>query len=545
MKVNKKDNFILSLVVNCFFALSIVFLGPLEIFAANTTDFEFSIIDFWWILFIVAFLFIVFASIIMVLVPEKVRKLMAWGVFSFSLCAYVQTMFMNGKMQVMIGQTITWSTELKILNLIIWILICVVTLFLITKTKQWRKLILYTSICVLLLQITSVVTTFISTQALKENKSGYMSKDHMFDLSKNKNVVVFLLDYFDGRVMEEILENEPDFLEPLDGFTYYPNATSMHSRTYPSIAYLFTGNKCYFDKKPDDYVKEAYDNSTFLNEMAKSNTNIGVYSYKEYFSHSARAMLCNYYREKGTINVEPLLKYMAKMVLYRDMPYIAKNRFKYDAETINAEALCVSGDNKYQPLRDSWFYDDLVAADIRDEFTNNCFRFYHLGSCHLNFDDMPSAGKYAMQIVYDYISRMKQMGIYENSTIILIADHGFSGEGDTLDMPHKTAVPLIIVKEAGNYGTPISISNAPVSQEEFIPTVLDGLGIEHDQRVFSDIKEDEKRDRYYYYSAMYSNEEGEIELREYKVDGDARIPESYKFTGNSWDIKYSQNKVKK
>ena len=58
-----------------------------------------------------------------------------------------------------------------------------------------------------------------------------------------------------------------------------------------------------------------------------------------------------------------------------------------------------------------------------------------------------------------------------------------------------------------------------------------------------EISNDEQRNRMYYYSSLYSDEEGEVELREYKVSGDARLPESYHYTGNSWDILYSANRV--
>jgi len=541
-----KENFLSVLAVNCFFAISIIFIGPIEIFSVNTVDFEFSIVDFWKYLAAAGLFFIVVASIVMLLVPELMRKFMMWGIFSVTICCYLQSTFMNGKMQMMVGQNVTWSTGVKIVNLLIWFAIMLCVAMLIAKGKKYKTVLTYLAVCLLLTRVVSVTSVLLSTGALKENKSGYMSKDYMLDLSsKGDNVVVFLLDYFDGRVMDEILDKEPDFLNTFDGFVYYPNATSVHSRTYPSITYLFTEKICYFDKEPDDYIENAFNDGVFWKELVDANTNIGIYSYKEYFSHSARADMCNYYREKGTVNAKPLLKYMAKMVLYRDMPYAFKNRFTYDSGSINEEVICVSGDNKYLVFNDYWFDNTLDSEKVKQTIDENCFRFYHLGSCHLNFDNKAEAGKYALTIVNDYCRQMKEMGIYKDSTIIILADHGFSGEGDTLDMPHQTAVPLMLVKQAGSADTKLVTSNAPVSQTEFAPTVLEAFGLEYSGRSFEEIGENENRDRYYYYSAMYDNLDGEIELREYKVDGDARKPESYKFTGNTWDIIYSQNKVKK
>jgi hypothetical protein len=42
---------------------------------------------------------------------------------------------------------------------------------------------------------------------------------------------------------------------------------------------------------------------------------------------------------------------------------------------------------------------------------------------------------------------------------------------------------------------------------------------------------------------MFSDTDGEIALREYAVNGDARNLESYQPTGNYWDINYSVNIV--
>ena len=112
-------------------------------------------------------------------------------------------------------------------------------------------------------------------------------------------------------------------------------------------------------------------------------------------------------------------------------------------------------------------------------------------------------------------------------------------------MPQQTAVPLMMVKEAGESGAELRISEAPVSQTEFMPTILSAYGI-NDKNIdtFKDIENSNiERERLYYYSSLYSDDEGEIRLREYKVMGDARNPESYNYTGNSWEIMYSLNKV--
>ena len=62
---------------------------------------------------------------------------------------------------------------------------------------------------------------------------------------------------------------------------------------------------------------------------------------------------------------------------------------------------------------------------------------------------------------------------------------------------------------------------------------------------FWEYTEDEERERKFYQTVVYDEDEGEIELQEYTVDGAAYEVDSYKYTGNRWDIIYSQNTVKK
>ena len=53
------------------------------------------------------------------------------------------------------------------------------------------------------------------------------------------------------------------------------------------------------------------------------------------------------------------------------------------------------------------------------------------------------------------------------------------------------------------------------------------------------------RERKYYHTALVSDIDGEIALREYSIKGDARNLESYTPTGNNWDVNYSKRAVSK
>lgn len=546
-----------SIIINLFFSFTLIIFGPYEIFISNSNDFSFTFKDFWWMLIIVGVLYLIITTLFLSFLPKFLSDILNTFIFAFTLCCYIQAMFLNGEMKVLIGEKISWNASTIIINIAIWFSLFI-AIFLLKHffSKNWKKILQFLAGVLTSMQFIALITLLITTPTLSEEKTGYISTEGMLELSKNQNVIVFILDYFDGRTMESILENNPNILEPLKGFTYFPNATSVHSRTYPSIPYLLTGNICYFDEPAVAYINNAFENSDFLSTLYNNHINLGIYTYSSYIGNTAKSQICNYVSTNLPLKPLTVVKYMLKMVLYRDMPYLVKNRFQYEAndinnnvtssERLNSAITAIQERNmipEYKNFDDEWFSDTLTQNRLRLNESNGCFRFYHLGSCHLNISEPEPCGIRSLEIVYNYLDQMRDLKIYDKSTIIITTDHGSSGGGITLDFPQKTAVPLMIVKPSGTSNENLKISNAPVSHSDFIPTILNGFCLRHKENTVFDIPEHSARERYYYYSALYTNEDGEVELREYKINGDARNAENYHFTGNKWDILYSENIV--
>ena len=68
-----------------------------------------------------------------------------------------------------------------------------------------------------------------------------LTYENMGRLSKGKNVVFFLVDRFDAKYYAQKLEQDSDFFDGLDGFTYFNDYTSLYCRTYPGVASILTG----------------------------------------------------------------------------------------------------------------------------------------------------------------------------------------------------------------------------------------------------------------------------------------------------------------
>ena len=63
----------------------------------------------------------------------------------------------------------------------------------------------------------------------------YFSIDEQLKLSKNDNIITFVLDRMDTKYVNEIFEEHPEDKEIFSGFTYYTDNISQYPGTFPSV----------------------------------------------------------------------------------------------------------------------------------------------------------------------------------------------------------------------------------------------------------------------------------------------------------------------
>lgn len=551
--------------VICF---TVFFFAPLEIYLGNIIEFEFAMQNTIICLFLTSTILTAILAFIEAFLPKNLLQITNVGLAGLTTAMFVQSQFLNGQMQSLTGEESAYSIGLLIINILIWILIIAgfyIGFFIAKrkkKAKPYRKGLSFVSIALIVIQFAGATASFIPASKYTLNKDSYLAFDGEFTLSKNENVIFFIIDTCDSYVITESLKKYPDLFDKLDGFTYYPNSVSHHSRTYPSVPYLLTKETCYFDVPYTQYVASAHQKSTFLEEIKATGADTRLYTSSSYVDNSLLGVVDNFktYNSSSLSAIKPfyLIKKMLKISLYRIMPYLFKDYFVYSSNEINAQVV----NNDKVGIFES---DDIFFKYVRDygltidENYEKSFRFYHFWGTHAGCDldenanrshtinDFTASLRGCMRIIEEYIQQMKDLGIYEKSTIIITADHGnSSSKSGTIDISGPVT-SMMLVKPANSFGTPVKTSQAPVCHDDLFATALDGLGAsgeKYGRRIF-DIKEDEERDRYYYFSAFYSDINGEIALREYLIKGDARNEENWKPTGKYWDINYSERAVSK
>lgn len=518
MKDAKKNFFECLPFVGSLFVMLGLYL-PNELFISNPEEFAGNYYDFFLIMLIgsMAGIFLLLC-IIMLFVPEKFIGAMYLLIGGLSCAGYLQSVLLNGTLDAMNGSEQMWSIQIFVCNSVIWVVILTLILAGYKKTAI-RKMCKVLCIYISLIQIVTL-GWLAATSNLKSGSSrAAMTSEGSLEISDGKNVLVFVLDNFDSEWFESIYEEDGSILEPLSDFTYYRNGTSQFAHTNPGIPYMLTGAEV----NGEDYFQYAYGRDGYLDDIAERGTDIRVYTELYLMGESLYKKMGNYKASvPARYDIGKTFGTMLRTSMYKAAPFLVKPLYQYYTSDIKDMTY---NENVWSIDNDKLFYDDIVAQGltVSDKY-GSAFRFYHMRGTHdpfyltedLKYEPtgriatMESQGKGSLKIVYEYMEQLKALGKYDDAAIIITADHGRSwtkaAEKDS-GRPEKTSRPLFLVKKPGERHEQMVINEAPVSQAELAPTILDAFGMEYGSygRTFSEIPVDEKRVRRYIDDYMKHN----------------------------------------
>lgn len=185
--------------------------------------------------------------------------------------------------------------------------------------------------------------------------------------------------------------------------------------------------------------------------------------------------------------------------------------------------------------KDFYYYDDEYMKNLilkESEKDNNYFIIEHLNGPHPPCDDVTEETINCLNIVKEYIRQMKEVGVYENSSIIITSDHG----RHTSDFSAGAVTPIFMIKEANKSFDKMQVSNAPVYHRDFLATYLyeAGLYTNSDKEIYGntvfDFEEGSARERIWYDHTSdnsYPNPNG----------ASCNVYHAYKYTGGSEELK--------
>lgn len=546
MKKKMNDTIIF---VTLFLVITFFVYAPFELYLTNQTEFWFKLSMFAFVPIIISVVVGAFLILVGHVIREKYRQYFSAFIFGLALAIYLQSNFLNLQVGVLNGADINWK-DYKVsfvVNLLVW-MVCIITPCLLVKIKPqlMKKGMSYVSALISIMQIVTLIVLMITSYKPTEDLyKMYISDKNLFEVSKDDNVVIFLLDMYDDRDFKNIIEAEPELANELDGFTQFANSTGNYSTTSYSLATLFTGQYLYNDRPFSEQMTVAAEKSQMLNTLSENGFRLDVYTYswgvlptnilsKTSNYVEGKVKIGDYYQFTKKLYQLVACKYLPNII----KPYIWMNGTEFD----QYKELSNNLQMEFDPNNVN-FYKKLQKEGISTDSDQKCFKFIHLEGVHYPYYinekvEMVDEGETselkcargALQIVQTYMDEMKKQGVYDNSSIIIMADHGYYWDGVLTN-------PVLLVKPRDAKGT-LKVSNSPVSHHDFQPSVLSLAGLNKNMQwgeSFFDIQEGVERERLFYqYYLSEGAIDGNYRLIEYSIGSGSNKRESFQLT----DVEY-------
>lgn len=195
-------------------AFGILVFVPWSVYFGNSLQFSFIFQDFVnWNLRVLT-ISIIGACIILLLIPPIVSDYLVAIIAGLGLCVYVQAMFMNQHLGTMDGLEPVWSEHrvFGVLNIIIWIAIILSPIILNKIAPSYfSKVISMATGIVLFLELLATASMVVSASpsVWTRQDSYYVDSSQQFQLSKEKNIILFVMDMLGSENVKECFRSSP------------------------------------------------------------------------------------------------------------------------------------------------------------------------------------------------------------------------------------------------------------------------------------------------------------------------------------------------
>jgi hypothetical protein len=558
-----KKRLLLAMPVCVLFVFIYFIYGPVDLTVANLYDLNFMLHEVWWVYALSGVLAATVCIVLIMLFRGRIFDGILCLFLGFSLASYAQGNFLNIDLGFMDGSPVDWAETYwhGLGNLGVWLIICAIVFLVYHRWPRiWEKVIRAVPGFLLAVQVVALV--FIVCFAQQEERIDYYySQNGRFEVSSEENIVVFVLDGTATEVFDTIFEEKPQMRHVLKDFTSFTNAGSTYLKTFPAIPHLLCGEKLEIEESLDQYLMRAWGENRFFDDLHEAGyvTNLQapftqttgiIYADSPEYAERLEEQIDNLVvLKKGDKRIDylTLTKDMLQLSAYRYMPHITKQFFWSDF--LSLENVVDAKDADRFKYGDAEFYEDLCRERL---VSNNAeekkFLYYHLHGLHPFYYLDENAKKTEEEtsevaqalgvatILEEYLNQLKDAGAYDNSTILITADHG--------DTSYERLSMCFFIKPKGVVQDSLQINEAPITHDQTRATLLDSAGLDYSAYGFSAFSMppvETERSIYAFESEERSGvgERGRYSARvEYRYTGD--IKDFYIFDVAPYDIVYAQ-----
>ena len=578
MKQTVTKKIAVSLIVSFYFSLTISLFAPAQIFLTNPNEFSILLPQLLTSTGIIAAIIFIFLSIILILLPwryfihEKAVVIVVAISFLFWLQGYV-LVWNYGPLD---GRDIHWNeySWRGILDGLIWIAVIIVVF---VKSTFFYKQTIKVGIAITIFQLITIGFYYFQQHESPSFKDYTLDESNKFTFSKDKNVIILVLDSFQPDAFQEIINTDTSCRNIFDGFTFFRNSLSGHPYTETSTANILTGEFYEGDERFDEHIKKAYLGNSIPKVLLENGYEVDLFPLVQKSIYYDPKVLSNFIKQPPSIVVvQRDVTFLYDLSLFRSCPHYLKKYIYnsqewllkqystklglffvkgsvYDQELKPDETINMADTSesaiKYQNIMT---FVNSMQNEFSVESERPTFKYYHIDIPHwplvvndsLKYERMDISranflrqSKAALKVAGMFIKKLKESNIYDNSLLFIIADHGAGAQHQSL-IPQDgfpsvlkdsvvsswqkiNAIPLILIKSFNQRGV-LRASNAPVSLSDIRNTIFDELNMEKDVPGFSffDLKESSHRERRFIAYTSYDHVRDKYDnLTEWIVNG--------------------------
>lgn len=429
------------------------------------------------------------------------------------------------------GETV-WST-------VCWLLIAAAScsLLAVLKSERFRRMVSAVSLFLLAILFSTLAVLGVNGGIFAEKQFLRFTKTDQFEMSTEENFIILLLDAIDEECFWQVWERHPEYREAMADFTFYNNALTGYPYTETALPLMLSG-EWYENQEPfQDYKLRVYQDSPFFGELEGRGYSLSIYDDELQFEiGTMERQFANITAAKSSLwDRETFLKRQVKMVGVKYAPWLLKPYCWFDPAKIWHQQRPATGEKLFV-WKNGDFYED-IQNDAVTYADGKRFKLIHLMGAHVPFyydryvnevDDADyfSCIESSMTVTMAYLEKLKEAGVYDNSIILVLSDHGYNSSGDAAKTPQRDEAetgrqhPVLFIKGLQERHE-MQISGAPVSYEDLVGAyekLLEGCPSDS---VFPYQEGEERVRRYFMYN--YRDDDPAVEYLHKGYAGDESV----------------------
>ena len=516
--------------------------GTFSVYQGNMNEFEVGFLRLFSAYALPCVLLLTVFLLAGLILPSRASEAYASGLCIWGILLWVQGSFLMGDYGVLDGRQIDWDESVfkGWVDLSVWIVALGAS---IAFSRYVAEITSYASWMLLALQATLVVGLSVTAEEglwIREYRPEKEFPKGLHEYSSSQNIVHVVLDSFQTDIFWDLVV-EQQLEQYLEGFVLFKENAGAAPHTSLSIPAIFSGRIYDGGQSPASYYRESiiggfqnrlYDEGYVVNLAPHESMRISNYS--------------NYYDIPsiygGTLGdvVRANAARLLDGALFRQSPHCVRKQIYNDNNWLVTPL--VSGSETVPSLQEKVFFRNYIQ-NIHVTDSKPAYHFMHLIPPHPPYvtrrdgsyagsvlsntrDNYKSEARAILKLFLDLLNRLRQLGLYESSLIILQGDHGSQiapiVDGKEIETCAPRLAALLTVKLPGSSG-PLKVSNAPTSLLDIPATVMKVVGIDSvfpGSSVF-EIDSTQPRRRHF---VEYHGGDGP-EITRYSIDGSVFSPE--------------------